>query len=381
MTRRARALRFQRSRCHCSKISLLKTSANGLPLWKRLAITRLGQMARSRIARGAPTGARMLSVYVSHGTNLEKVPIEPGRPVPESAIWFDLVTPTKEEDKLLEAHLGISVPTREEMQEIEVTSRLYVENNARYMTATLMCQSDTETPKTTAVTFILSGHRLVTVRYDEPKPFTLVGNKLTRSCAATANGESVLMDLLDAVIDRAADILERIGAEVDQVSHDILEPEGASADRSYKEILRLIGRKGDLTSKVRESLVSIGRLLLYLANEADSMRWAKETRSLLRGMQRDVSSLSDHAGYLTNKITFLLDAMLGVVTIEQNNVIKLFSVAAVVFMPPTLIASIYGMNFKHMPELEWAAGYPMAILLMVVAAILPYFFFRWKGWL
>jgi len=323
----------------------------------------------------------MLSVYVPHGASLDRIPVEPGKDVPDSAIWFDLITPTQEEDKLLERHLGIAVPTREEMQEIEVTSRLYVENGARYMTATLMCQSDTDTPKTTPVTFILSGHRLITVRYDDPKPFMIVGNKLARMCPSSANGESVLMDLLDAVIDRAADILERIGSEVDQVSHEIFEPE-SEADRSYKDILKAIGRKGDLTSKVRESLVSIGRLLLYLANEADSMRWAKETRAQLRGMQRDVSSLSDHAAYLTNKITFLLDAMLGVVSIEQNNVIKLFSVAAVVFMPPTLIASIYGMNFhKNMPELDWEFGYPFALGLMVLAAVLPYYFFKWKKWL
>jgi magnesium transporter len=323
----------------------------------------------------------MLAVYVPHGTSLDRVQVEPGAGVPESGVWFDLVTPTQQEDKLVEAHLGIAVPTREEMQEIEVTSRLYVENGARYMTATLMCQSDSDTPKTTPVTFILSGHRLITVRYDEPRPFMIVGNRLGRTCPAGANGESVLMDLLDAVIDRAADILERIGTEVDQVSHDIFEPE-PDADKSYKEILRAIGRKGDLTSKVRESLVSIGRLLLYLANEADSMRWAKETRAQLRGMQRDVGSLSDHAAYLSNKIQFVLDAMLGVVTIEQNNVIKLFSVAAVVFMPPTLVASIYGMNFhQNMPELDWTYGYPFALALMVVAAVLPYFFFRWKKWL
>src|SRR5262249_54477654 len=154
--------------------------------------------------------------------------------------------------------------------------------------------------------------------------------------------------------------------------------EPAERTRSYNQILRAIGRKGDLASKVRESLVSIGRLLLYLAHEADSMRWAKEQRAQLRGMQRDVHSLSDHAAYLTNKIQFLLDAMLGVVTIEQNNVIKIFSVAAVALMPPTLIASIYGMNFKHMPELEWIFGYPIAIVLMVVAMALPYLFFKWK---
>jgi magnesium transporter len=325
----------------------------------------------------------MLSAYVSRGTALERVPVASDADVPENAIWFDLVGPTQQEDKLVEGRVGIAIPTREEMQEIEVTSRLYVENGARYMTATLMCQSDTAAPKTTAVTFILSGHRLITVRYDEPRPFMIVGHKLARVCPAGASGESVLMELLDAVIDRAADILERIGLEVDQVSHEIFEPEDSVTGRSksYPIILKTIGRKGDLTSKVRESLVSIGRLLLYLANEADSMRWAKEPRAQLRGMQRDVQSLSDHAAYLTNKIQFLLDALLGMVTLDQNNVIKIFSVAAVVLLPPSLVGTIYGMNFKRMPELEWVWGYPMALVLILLAAVLPYYFFKWKKWL
>jgi magnesium transporter len=145
--------------------------------------------------------------------------------------------------------------------------------------------------------------------------------------------------------------------------------------------MRAIGRKGDLNSKVRESLVSIGRLVLFLANEADGMKWPKEMRAQLKVMQRDVGSLSDHASYLSNKITFLLDAMLGMVSIEQNNIIKIFSVASVALMPPTLIASIYGMNFKHMPELEWTFGYPFALVLMIVAAILPYIYFKWRRWL
>jgi magnesium transporter len=325
----------------------------------------------------------MLFVYLPRGTSLERQVIDEAGTIPAGALWFDLVTPTLAEDKLLEGTLGIAVPTREEMQEIEVSSRLYQENGARYMTATLMCQSDTATPKTTPVTFILAGHKLVTVRYDEPKPFALVSNKLARQCAPTVSGESILMDLLDAVIDRAADILERAGADIDRVSHDIFEPEGRRVDRTitYRYILKTIGRKGDLTSKVRESLVSVGRLLLYLANEADTMKWQKEMRTQLKSMQRDVQSLSDHATYLANKVTFLLDAMIGVMSVEQNNIIKIFSVAAVALMPPTLIASIYGMNFKHMPELDWSFGYPMAIVLMVIAAILPYWFFKWKRWL
>jgi magnesium transporter len=325
----------------------------------------------------------MLAAYFPRGTLLEHTKVESESEIPETAVWFDLVNPSLAEDKVVERILGIAVPTREEMQEIEVTSRLYVENGARYMTATLMCQSDTATPKTTPVTFILAGHRLVTVRYEDPRPFAIVSTKLGRACSASVSGESVLMELLDAIIDRAADILERIGAEVDQVSHDILEPEGQQADRSrsYNDILRTIGRKGDQTSKARDSQVSIGRLLLFLANEADGMRWPKEMRAQLKGMQRDVHSLSDHATYLSNKLTFLLDAMLGVVSLQQNNIIKIFSVVAVVLMPPTLVASIYGMNFRHMPELEWTFGYPAALALMAVAAALPYLYFKWRKWL
>ena len=323
----------------------------------------------------------MLSVYVPQGSTLERIVVEPGEAPPENAVWIDMVTPSVQEDRTVEQLIGIAVPTREEMQEIEVSSRLYVENGARYMTATLMCQSDTVTPKTTAVTFILAGHRLVTVRYDDPRPFAIVEHKLGRSCPSKITGEDVLMDLLDAVIDRSADILERIGGEVDQVSHSIFEPEQEAQQPSYNDILKALGRKGDLTSKVRESQVSGGRLLLFLANEADNMKWPKDRRAQLQSMLRDVGSLSDHATYLTNKITFLLDAMLGVVNIQQNNIIKIFSVAAVVLMPPTLVASIYGMNFRHMPELDWIGGYPFALILMLFAAALPYLYFKWRKWL
>jgi len=268
------------------------------------------------------------------------------------------------------------------MQEIEISSRLYIENGARYMTATLMCQSESLSPKITPVTFILANHRLVTVRYDTPKPFALVENKLARNCAAAINGEAVFLELLDAVIDRCADILERAGAEVDAVSAEIFEPSPARGHAPiYSQILLTIGKKGDLTSKVRESLVSIGRMVSFAAVESEAGRWSKEQKAQLKTMQRDVSSLTDHASYLSNKITFVLDAMLGVVNLEQNNIIKLFSVMAVVLMPPTLIASVYGMNFKFMPELEHPLGYPLALVAMVAAAVLPYLFFKMKKWL
>jgi magnesium transporter len=326
----------------------------------------------------------MFSVFVPVDASLKKASVSNLDSLPDTAVWIDLVKPTTAEDKAVERLAGIAVPTREDMQEIEVSSRLYIENSARYMTATLMCGSDTETPRTTAVTFILANHRLVTVRYDEPRPFVLVENKLARSCASGITGEMVLMELLDAVIDRNADILERAGADMDAISHEIFEPKGAARTghaKRYSEILIAIGRKGDLTSKVRESLVSIGRVVTFVAAAVDGVKWSKDMREQLKTMQRDVTSLTDHASYLSNKIIFMLDAMLGVVNLEQNNIIKLFSVMAVVLMPPTLIASIYGMNFKDMPELEWHLGYPLAILAMLLAAIGPYMYFKWKNWL
>ena len=326
----------------------------------------------------------MFSVFVPSESSLKKAAVTGLDALPDNAVWIDLVKPTMAEDKAVERLAGIAVPTREDMQEIEVSSRLYIENSARYMTATLMCGADTETPRTTAVTFILANHRLVTVRYDEPRPFVLVENKLARFCSAGITGEMVLMELLDAVIDRNADILERAGADMDAISHEIFEPKGAARTghaKRYSEILIAIGRKGDLTSKVRESLVSIGRVVTFVAAAVDGVKWTKDMREQLKTMQRDVTSLTDHASYLSNKIIFMLDAMLGVVNLEQNNIIKLFSVMAVVLMPPTLIASIYGMNFKDMPELEWHLGYPIAILAMLLAAIGPYMYFKWKNWL
>ena len=326
----------------------------------------------------------MLAVFTPVDHALRKSEPTDLSSLPDNAVWIDMVKPSPGEDKAVEKLAGVEIPTREDMQEIEISSRLYIENGARYMTASLMCGSDTENPRVTAVTFILTRQRLVTVRYDAPRPFASVELKLGRNAPANANGETVLLELLDAVIDRCADILERVGADIDQVSHDIFEPDESQRTghaKRYSEILIAIGRKGDLTSKVRESLVSIGRLVTFVTAEADGVKWSKDMRAQLKTMQRDVMSLTDHASYLSSKITFTLDAMLGVVNLEQNNIIKLFSVMAVVLMPPTLIASVYGMNFKLMPELQWDFGYPMAILMMFCAAVVPYLFFKWKKWL
>ena len=325
----------------------------------------------------------MLVAYLPRGNSLERLEIPAGSSVPAEAIWFDLISPSAEEDRAVEAVLGVSIPSREEMAEIEPSSRLYVENGARFMTATLIYASDTDRPNTTPVTFILAQGKLITVRYEEPRPFVRLSQKITRACPPTITGEGVLIDLLDNIIDRAADVLERDSAEIEIVSRRIF---GHGRGRkppseSYQDILRAIGRKADLTSKIRESLVSIGRLVLFFANEADNLKLPKEQRAQVKSMARDATSLTDHATFLANKIQFMLDAVLGLVQLDQNNVIKIFSVVAVVLLPPTMIASIYGMNFKHMPELDWTFGYPLALLLMLASAVLPYAYFKWKRWL
>ena len=324
----------------------------------------------------------MLFAYTLRGNSLERTAVETDVTLPEGAVWFDLLAPTPVEERLVEDRLGLDIPTREEMAEIEPSSRLYIESGARYMTATLVYNAETDRPNTTVVTFILTNGKLVTVRYDEPRPFARVTAKLGRACPQGITGESILIELLDAVIDRAADILERVGAEVDQVSRRIFEGRAARDDPTlgYQSILRTIGRKGDLTSKTRESLVSIGRLVIFFANEADNLKLPKDPRAQVRSMARDVQSLTDHASFLINKIQFLLDAVVGMVSMEQNNVIKIFSVVAVVLMPPTLIASIYGMNFRHMPEYNWRYGYEVAIGVTILSTGLIIWWFRRKNW-
>ncbi|MDF2995089.1 MAG: Mg2 transporter protein CorA family protein [Xanthobacteraceae bacterium] len=325
----------------------------------------------------------MLKAYCLRGGVLEDILVTGDGPVPADAIWLDLFAPLPDEDLLVERALNISVPTREEMVEIEPSSRLYVEDGALFMTGSVLCAAESERPTITAVSFILARGKLVTVRYDEPKPFRLLIAKLGRACPQQLTGTALLLELLDAIIDRAADIIEHLGTEIDGTSQRIFERNGGRTDQNtrYRALLRIIAKKGDLASKVRESLVSIARLVTFLSGENGEVGLNKDQKAELKSMQRDVSSLTDHVSYLGSKITFLLDATLGLVSIEQNNIIKIFAVLSVVLMPPTLIASIYGMNFEHMPELAERWGYPLALLAMLIAAIVPYWFFKWKRWL
>jgi magnesium transporter len=302
-----------------------------------------------------------------------------------ATVWVDMLNPSKDEDLLTEQALGISVPTREEMAEIEVSSRLYHEGGAYVMTAIVLHQSTppNEALIATPVTFILAGHRLVTVRYAEPRAFQMFLARAQKKDASCISGTAILVGLLEAIIDREADRVERIQGEVDKLSQTIFDLKGGERTRTrrFDVNIRAIGREGELTSRSRECLLTLDRLLTYLAHVMGERGDDKQLRARVKTASRDVQSLADHIGYLSAKITFLLDATLGMINNEQNTIIKIFSVLAVALMPPTLVGTIYGMNFKHMPELDWQWGYPMALLMMVISALLPWFYFRRKGWL
>ncbi len=224
------------------------------------------------------------------------------------------------------------------------------------------------------------------MRYSEPRAFPIFIKRAQKPGACQPSGNGILINLLETVVDRAADHLENLSVVVDQASHDVFHVQSSKRVRSrvIQERLRSIGEEGDFNSKLRESLVSIGRLVAFfvaVVEGSTKVKAARDIKSHLKTVQRDIQSLTDHSTFLSGKIGFLLDAILGMLSIEQNAIIKIFSVAAVVFLPPTLIASIYGMNFKYLPEFDWAFGYPMALAMMLVSAILPFAYFKWKGWL
>jgi magnesium transporter len=326
----------------------------------------------------------VLTVYRPTHNCIEKAEVAVGSALPSDLVWVDLVNPTKEEETLVETSLGIEAPTREEMQEIEISSRLYTENGAVYMTATVMSRMDSDQPLSGPVTFVLAGERLVTIRYADPRPFAHFTLRAQRASSGYTSGPLVMTGLVESLIDRMADVLEGIGNDIDVLSREIFDADKTRArSRDFQEVLRRLGRKGDLASKVRESLVSIARMSHYAMETVDISRrpYGKELKNRIKALDKDVVSLLDHTNYLSAKINFLLDATLGLINIEQNSIIKLFSVVAVALMPATLIASIYGMNFDVMPELRWGLGYPMAILLMIVSAVLPLLYFRKRGWL
>jgi magnesium transporter len=325
----------------------------------------------------------MITAYASKGPRLERMNLSDRHL--GHAVWIDLDCPTEAEEDAVEAALGIGIPTHEDMQEIEVSSRIYREGGALFLTAQVVASHEARETEIGPVTFVVLPDRLVTVHYHHPGSMVHFADWAARHDTRLDSGLDALMGLLESVVDRLADILESEARNHESLSKAIFaahRPKGKT--ETLQAVLQRIGRAEAMNGKVNESLATILRLMSFLTSSPD----VPDGPCLAAGqigagqvLLQDIRSLREVSGVQSEKVRFLLDATLGVINIRQSDVIKIFSVVAFVFLPPTLIASIYGMNFKHMPELEWPWGYPMALGLMVLSALVPYLLFRWKKWL
>lgn len=307
------------------------------------------------------------------------------------AIWIDLLTPTYEELDRVGKAVELEMPSRDEMREIESTSRLYTEDGARFMTTTVLSRVDTENPEPSEITFILLDKRLITIRHTDSYSFRVFSLQLLNKHKHYSR-DQIFLGLLETIVDRQADVLERFGAEMDRLSKIVFvgkeekfasQQKGGKARKedTLREVIIDLGRTGDLISRQRDCLANLSRLLTYAGQEDLDSGAPSGMYARLRPLSRDVGSLAEYAQFLSNKVNFMLDATLGLINIEQNQVVKIFTVASVIFLPPTLIASIYGMNFQHMPELSEPVSYPIVLATMLAFIILPLVFFKKKRWI
>lgn len=327
----------------------------------------------------------MLSYFVPEASALVRHDGQEHKgPLPRGATWVDLENPSTTDIARVEAMVGVALPTRQQMEEIESSSRFYQEDEALFMTVMLVRVVENGQPAISPVTFILRKNRLVTIRFEGPRAFGIVAAKVQRAHSACQSGGDVMFELLNTAVDRTADIQEVVASRLEEIARTIFETgvRDRRGDPDVHDAIKSIGRLGILTLRIQDSLMSLERMTVFLSHHLTVGGLDEEAdRAKIDTLLRDVRSLTEHADALDSKANFLLDATLGLINLEQNQIIKIFSVAAVVFLPPTLVASIYGMNFAVMPELDWAAGYPWALGLMLVSAIIPYLYFNYRGWL
>jgi magnesium transporter len=304
--------------------------------------------------------------------------------------WIDLLKPEPDEVAFVKRTTGLDMPSIEDLSEIESSSRLRHQNGAIYLSAPLIYRgADSDQRLTTPVGFVLTRERLITVRFEDITSFKTFSARELAGESDPLSSAAVFAGLMDAITDRLADVLENIAAELDSLSHRLFHtpatepvsrrpPARESAD--LRIILRRVGNGGDLASKIRDSLLGVGRIVPYVLSLAAD--WLpSEVKLRLETVRQDVLSLSDYDAHIVNKVQLLLDATLGLINVEQNNIIKVLTIVSVVGIPPTLVASMYGMNFKNMPELDWSWGYPYGLALIALSAILPVAWFKWRGWI
>jgi magnesium transporter len=327
----------------------------------------------------------ILVLFQNNNGEVEKREIKINDTLPDNTIWIDLIEHQPEEEKYIERILNIEAPTEEEMDKFEVISPFYMENGVHYMTITVLDKASEDYPDSIAITLILTDNHLITARYDKPKSFDYLNSWISRNKTKQFSPEYILTIAVDFMVNCCADILEEVGNEIDALLKVVFEKpidRKKNSSEFYNDIIRRIGYTGNIISKNRESLVSLNRMIIYFSQIDDAKYMnKKDSRLRIKHLSREISSLNEYANFLSQRTSFLLDATLGMISVEQNIIIKVFTVAAAVFMPPTLIASVYGMNFIHMPELKSTFGYPLALLLIVVSALIPYYYFKRKGWL
>ncbi|MEQ8824952.1 MAG: magnesium transporter CorA family protein [Filomicrobium sp.] len=325
----------------------------------------------------------MITTYALKDGHLVSEEIaKPAEFTDRSAIWIDLVAPTADEIATIEKAFAVELPTPDEMKEIEISSRLYQEGRAQIMTSSIVYRIDTTDPQTGEVAFVVLPEALITVRFAVPRAFQLYSTRAQSGDIACTTPTAITIGLIEAIIERQADLIERLQHRTEVISHQIFDVKRHDYTREKRHAVSLkeIGKVSVTASRVRDSLVSLSRLLTYFRNFTMEQKSEATLRQRIKTAQQDVQSLGTYVDHISARLTFLMDATIGLIGIEQNQIIKLFSVAAVMLMPPTLIASVYGMNFKHMPELDYTWSYPVVIGAMVVSAIVPFIYFKYKGW-
>ena len=306
-------------------------------------------------------------------------PLDSGQPLAE-AIWIDLYRPMPTQATAV-ADLGVQVPTLADMEEIEISNRLYRENGLEVMTVVLPGLSESRSPTSGPVTFILAPERLVTVRHHAPRPFETYPERADKSGPGCDRPERVFLGLIEDIIGRLADLLEGVGRSLDGVAGSVYRPvPGKDRAQVLQAALEQAGQEGELLSRLRLALLTLERAISFFG-QGLAERGDAALRALVKGLMRDLQALEVHADFLGQRVALATDATLGMINLAQNVTVRIVSVVAALFLPPTLIASVYGMNFAHMPELAQPWGYPAALMLMLASAVGTWAFFKWKRWL
>jgi magnesium transporter len=319
----------------------------------------------------------MIAAYRLEQTRL--LPMTPDQELSE-AIWIDLWRPQPEQVARVMA-LGIEVPSFEDMEEIEISNRIYREGGRDYMTAVLPGVLPDGARVSWPVTFILDHVRLVTVRHHAPRPFETFATRAERTTSGCGTPARLFLGLVEEIISRLADLLEMAGKALDASAAKAFSGEAQISGEELQDTLKSIGREGEAIAQVRLALLTIERMLVVFGVWVEDKAEGKSQRGTVKGLLRDVQALEVHADFLSGRLGLVGDTTLGLINLEQNKTVRIVSVVAALFLPPTLIASAYGMNFEHMPELAWPWAYPAALGLMLGSAVATWAYFKWKGWL